>query len=67
MGVSGLLTPRPNIRGERASSAYKAEGRVGPSDGLDALENREFCFCRESNQNFLVFQPLTWSLYRCAK
>jgi len=50
---------RPNTRGERAPSAYKAEGRVDPSDGLDALENREFSFCRESNQNFLVFQPLT--------
>jgi hypothetical protein len=59
MGVSGLLTPRPNIRGERAPSAYKAEGKVGLSDGLDALENREFCFCWELNQNFLVFQPLT--------
>jgi hypothetical protein len=59
MGVNGLLTPRPNIRGEGAPSAYKAEGWVGPIDGLDALENREFCFCQESNQNFLVFQPLT--------
>jgi hypothetical protein len=59
MGESGLLTPRPNIVGERAPIAYKAEGRVGPSDGLDALENREFCFCQELNENFLVVQPLT--------
>jgi hypothetical protein len=35
LGVGGLLTPRLLIRGERAPSAFKADGRVSPIDDLD--------------------------------
>jgi hypothetical protein len=49
---------------ERAPDVHLTEGWMEePWSGLDAVEKRKICTCRESNQDFLVELSLYWLNY----
>jgi len=51
--------------GERVLATYWIAGWMGPNTSLEVLKNRNiFCSSQESNQNFSVVLPITYSLHR---
>lgn len=58
MDVSVKLCARAAFALGRTFSIHLIASLVGPTVGLDAVEERKIiCFCRESNFSPLVFQP----------
>lgn len=57
--------PQPPYPRERDPTVHWIGGCVDCRAGLDALEERKICCrCQESTYDFMVEQPIAWSLYR---